>query len=333
MRTRRRLLARLAGSVALGFPAAGSIAQTAQGAFPARPVRVLTSGVVGGLTDSTARIAAERLASSTESRGQPFVIDNRPGAGGVISMLGLLKSVADGYTVKFADAGATSIAPALHSKPPYQTLRDFTPLCLVGTTPLFFAVSSSLNVSTFEDFVSLLRSRPGSVSYGSSGVGSIHHLATETIAQQLGLSMVHVAYKGSSQSTPALVAGEIQALFGTIAQLAPHARTGRVRLLAVASPERTPQARDVPSFVELGWKGFVFVPTVGVLAPAGLPRPLVDWWGAALQKALRHPESIARYERIGIDVVASSPAQYRQWLEADLATYAKAVRLSGAKVD
>ena len=176
MRTRRRLLARLAGSVALGFPAAGSIAQTAQGTFPARPVRVLTSGVVGGLTDSTARIAAERLASSTESRGQPFVIDNRPGAGGVISMLGLLKSVADGYTVKFADAGATSIAPALHSKPPYQTLRDFTPLCLVGTTPLFFAVSSSLNVSTFEDFVTLLRSRPGSVSYGSSGVGSIHHL-------------------------------------------------------------------------------------------------------------------------------------------------------------
>ena len=123
MISRRTLLARLAGSVALGIPAAGSFAQPAQGVFPARPVRVLTSGVVGGLTDSTARIAAERLAASTEGRGQPFVIDNRPGAGGVISMLGLLKSLPDGYTVKFADAGATSIAPALHSKPPYLTRR------------------------------------------------------------------------------------------------------------------------------------------------------------------------------------------------------------------
>lgn len=332
MNLRRMLLARLASTATLGLPATAALAQPVAG-FPARPVRVLTSGVVGGLTDSTARIAAERLAATPEGRGQPFVIDNRPGAGGMISMQALAKSVADGYTIKFADAGSTSIAPALHSKPPYQTLRDFTPLTLVGTTPLFFAVNSSLGATTFEEFAALLRSRPGSVSYGSSGVGSIHHLATETLAQQLGLSMVHVAYKGSSQSTPALVSGEIQALFGTVAQLAPHVRTGRVRMLAVASPERTPQARDVPTFVELGWKTLVFVPTVGVLAPAGLPRPLVDWWGDALRQALRHPDALARYERIGIDVVASTPAQYRQWLETDLTTYAKAVRISGAKVD
>ena len=181
--------------------------------------------------------------------------------------------------------------------------------------------------------MALAKSKPGGLFYGSSGVGSIHHLVTETLKHRLGIDVVHIAYKGSSQSTPALIAGEIQVLFTTIAQVAGHISAGRVRLLAVASPDRSNQARAVPTLAELGHKELTFVPSVGALAPAGTPAPIVRLLADELRKALMHPDSIQRYERIGIDVVASSPEAYAEILKVDVETYGRAVKLSGATVD
>lgn len=324
-------LALAAGSLA-GLPVLAH-AQAPGAAFPSRPIRLVSSGVAGGLTDSVARIAAERMTTSPGMRGQPVIVDNRPGAGGIISMMVVAKSTPDGYSIKIADIGSTSIIPALHRKPPYITLRDFEPVTLIGTTPLFLAVSASLGVSTFPELVALAKAKPGALSYGSSGVGSIHHLVTETMKQQLGFDLVHVAYKGSSQSTPALLNGEIQVLFSTIAQVAGHVAAGKVRLVAVASPERSHQARSVPTLAELGYKELTFVPSVGALAPAGTPAPIVRALADEMRKALTHPDSLQRYERIGIDVVASTPEAYAATLKSDVVSYSRTVKASGASVD
>jgi tripartite-type tricarboxylate transporter receptor subunit TctC len=331
---RRTVITRLAlgAGAFLGAPLSTQ-AQSSAGTFPSRPIRLVSSGVVGGLTDSVARIAAERMAISPGMRGQPVIVDNRPGAGGIISMMAVAKGTPDGYSIKIADIGSTSIIPALHRKPPYITLRDFEPVTLIGTTPLFLSVSASLGVSTFAELVALAKAKPGALSYGSSGVGSIHHLVTETMKQQLGINLVHIAYKGSSQSTPALIAGEIQVLFTTIAQVAGHITAGRVRLVAVASPERSHQARNVPTLTELGFKELTFVPSVGALAPAGTPSTIVQNVSEEMRKALTHPDSLQRYARIGIDVVASTPEAYAAILKSDVTTYARAVKLSGASVD
>lgn len=307
-------------------------AQESPAAFPSRTMRLVSSGVVGGLTDNVARIVAERMAASPEMRGQAVIVENKPGAGGIISMTFVAKSAPDGYTVKFADIGQTSIIPSLHQKPAY-TMRDFVPVSLIGTTPLFLSVNASLGVSSFAEFVALAKAKPGALSYGSSGVGSIHHLATEMLKRRLGLDIVHVAYKGSGQSTPALLAGEVQVLFTAIGPMAGHVKSGKVRLLAVASPERSSQAPDVPAFGELGLKELTFVPSVGAVAPAGTPRPIVARLAEEFRRALKHPDTVQRFERIGIDIVGSTPEEYASLLQADIAMYAQAVKVSGAKAD
>ena len=317
----------------MAFQMQSAMAQEPASSYPSKPIRFISSGVAGGLTDVVSRVVADRMNSSGDLRGQQVLVENKPGAAGIIASVFVAKSPADGYTVAIADLTQTAIVPALYANPQYQTQRDFVPVSLLGTTPFFLGVSASLGVKSLAEFNTLVRAQPGKYSYGSSGTGSVHHLATETLKTRLGLNLVHVPYKSSGQSTPALIAGDIQVLFTAISPVLPHIKAGKVQLLGVASAVRTPQAPEVPTFAELGVKDMQLVPSVAALMPAGTPPAIVARLAAELRKAVLHPEAVKRFEGLGIDPVGSTPEQYAVQLAADIATFSQAVKLSGAKVE
>ncbi len=331
-----RNAAKLAGAltalVLASMPIIG-VAQESADTYPSRTIRLVSSGVPGGLTDVVARVMAERLSASSAMRGQQVIVENKPGASGIIASTFVAKAPADGYTIAIADLTQTAIVPALYTKPPYQTQRDFAPVSLLGTTPFFLSVQASLGTPTLREFIAFAKAHPGKRAYGSSGSGSVHHLATETFRTRTGLEMTHVPYKSSGLSTPALIAGDIQVLFTALGAMAPHLKAGKVHLLAVASPQRTRQAPDVPTFEELGVKDVLLVPSVAALAPAGTPAPIVAKLAAEMRNAVQHPEAVKRFEGLGIDPIGSSPEAYVQQLAADIASFAQAVKISGAKAD
>ena len=318
-----KLLAAAAALLASGLP-------QAQTDFPVKPVRFIVPYVPGGLPDTMARLVGQRL---SETMGQQVIVENRPSAGGIQAAEHVARSAADGYTLLVADLGQTAINPALYPKPPYDTLRDFAPVSMLGTSPFFLAVHQSSGVASLREFVALAKSRPGQLSYGSSGVGSPHHLAMETLKARLGLDIVHVPYKGSGQSTPALLGGQVPALFTVLPTVAAHVKSGVVRLLAVASPTRSNQASDVPTFDEMGVPDMVFLPSVSVLAPARTPASIVERLSKEISHAVRHPDVVKRLEALGIDPVGNTPGAYAEQLRKDIAFYAQAVKNSGAKLD
>lgn len=305
-------------------------AQRAAESFPAKPVRFLVGYPPGGLPDTTARIIAQRL---SEAMGQQFIIENRPGAGGSLACELVAKSAPDGYTLLIADLGQAAINMALYPKLPYDTLRDFAPISLLGTSSFFLAVHASAGISTFQDLVSLARAKPGQITYGSSGNGSPPHLAMEILKSITGLDLMHVPFKGSGQSLPALIGGQVQLLFTVLPTVAAAVKAGSVKLLGLASETRTPQAADVPTFAELGVKGMLILPSVGILAPVLTPKPIIAMLAGEIAKAVHHPETLKRFGSMGIEPVGNSPESYAASLKADIAYYARAVRLSGAKID
>jgi tripartite-type tricarboxylate transporter receptor subunit TctC len=270
--------------------------------WPERPVRLLVPYVPGGLPDTLARVVGQRL---TETFGRPFLVDNRPGAGGVIGTELVARALPDGHTHLVADLGA----------------------------PFFLAVHASTGAQTLPELVAWAKSRGGGATYGSSGVGSPHHLAMEILRRRVGMDLVHVPYKGSGQSTPALVAGEVPMLFTVLPSVASHVKAGTVRLIAVASAQRTPQAPDVPTFLELGVKGFVLLPSVAMLAPAGTPRAIIERLAAEIGRAVRHPDAQQRLAALGIEPVGSTPQAYAAQLRADIALFRQAVQAAGVRAD
>jgi tripartite-type tricarboxylate transporter receptor subunit TctC len=326
--------ARLGGALGLMLAlVSGPVAAQGTDTFPNKPIHFVSSSVAGGLTDVVSRVLGDRLAASPDMRGQSVVVDNRPGAGGVIAAMAVVNAAPDGYTLLIADLSNAAIAPLLMEKPPYDPLRDFAAVSLIGTTPFYLAINSSLAVNNWKEFVTLVKASPDKFSYGSSGSGSIHHLATEMLKTRAGLRLVHVPYKSSGQSTPALVAGDIQVLFSTYQAVVPHIKSGKLRLLAVASAERSAQAPDVPTFAELGVKDMMFVPSVHALAPAATPKAIINKLSGEIKKALQTPETVKRFEGLGIDPLGTTPEQHLVQLTSDQAVYRAAVKLSGAKLE
>jgi tripartite-type tricarboxylate transporter receptor subunit TctC len=298
--------------------------------FPSRPIRMVVPYVPGGLPDTLGRIVAQRLGEAFRS---PVLVDNRPGAGGIIGTELVARALPDGYTLLVADLGQTAITPAMTPKLPYDIRRDFAPVSLLGTAPFFLAVNAGTGVSTLKEFVAFARARKGSASYGSSGVGSPHHLAMEMLRARLGIDLVHVPYKGSGQSTPALVSGEVPVLFTVLPTVSAHVKAGTLRLLGVASATRSGQAPDVPTFAELGVKDFVLLPSVSVLAPAGTPSAVIERLAVEIARAVKHPDSVQKLSAMGIDPVGSTPAEYAKQLLADIELFQQAVRASGVKAE
>jgi tripartite-type tricarboxylate transporter receptor subunit TctC len=299
--------------------------------FPTKPVRVVVPYAAGGLPDTMTRLAAVRM---TEIFGQQVVVDNRPGAGGIGACELVAHANPDGYTLLIVDVAQTAINPALYAKLPYDSLRDFAAVSLMGTSAQFLAANASVPASTLPELIKLLKSKPGQMRYGSGGIGSVHHLSMEALKTPLGLDIIHVPYKGNGQAIPAMLGGEVSLVFSALPAIEGHLKTGRVKLLAVNTLKRSPQAPNVPTVSEVtGIKDYDYPPAIGVLAPAKTPKAVVNRISAAVAKAVNHPDTVSRYTALGIDPVGNTPEQYAVQIRIDIVKYAKAVKASGVKVD
>lgn len=318
----------------LGFlfilAAAWTVGSAAQD-FPTRPIRVVVPYAAGGLPDTMTRLASTRM---IEILGQQVVVDNRPGAGGIGACELVAHANPDGYTLLIVDVAQTAINPALYAKLPYDTLRDFTPVSLMGTSAQFLTANASVPANTLAELIKLVKGKPGQMRYGSGGIGSVHHLSMEALKTPLGLDIVHVPYKGNGQAIPAMIGGEVALVFSALPAIEGHLKTGRVKLLAVNTIKRSPQAPNVPTVSEVtGIKDYDYPPAIGVLAPAKTPKAVVNRIAAAVAKAVNHPDTANRYTALGIDSVGNTPEQYAAQIRIDIQKYAKAVKTSGVKVD
>ncbi len=315
------------------FAALAALASSTQvGAqdFPNKPIKMIVPYAAGGLPDTMTRIVGIRAA---ETLGQQIIVENRGGAGGITGSEAVAKSPPDGYTLLIADVGQVAINPHIFSRLPYDPQKDFVPVTLIGTSALFLALHPSVPANNFRELISYIKANPGKVNYGSSGAGSIHHLATEALKAALGLDIVHVPYKGTGQAVPALLGGQVAMLYSSLPSLEAQIKAGRVKMVAVSTLKRSSEAPDVPTVAEMGVPGYDFAPQIGVLAPAGTPAPIVQKLATEIGRASRHPDTVKRFTQLGIDAVGSTPQEYAAMIRSADQRYAEVVRVSGAKVE
>ena len=298
--------------------------------YPNRPIKVVVPYAAGGLPDTIARLVGAKLG---ESLGQQLVVENRGGAGGIVGSVEVAKSPPDGYALLVADVGQIAINPHLFSKLPYEPLKDLAPVSLVGTSALYLVAHASVRANNFRELVALARAEPGRLNYGSSGTGSIHHLATEALKAALGLDMVHVPYKGTGQSVPALLGGQVALLYAALPSIESHVKAGKVKILAVSTSQRSPQTPDVPTVAEMGVPGYEFVAEIGVLAPAGTSAEIIGLLSREISKAVKQADLVQRFAQLGIDPVGSTPEEYAAINRADYEKFARVVKISGVKID
>lgn len=317
-----KLVAVAISTVAL---AGGAAAQD----YPNKPVKLVVGYAPGGTPDVMARVLGERL---SKSMGQAFVVENKPGAGAIPATEFVARAPADGYTLLVADIGQLAITPFLFKKVPFDPINDFAPISMVASTPLFIAANPSLNINSLQELVARAKKEPGKLSYGSAGIGSIHHISMESLKHELGVDLVHIPYKGSGQSVPAFMAGDVSLLAGALPALLPAIQGNKARLLAVSSAKRFSTRQDVPAVAET-IKGYDYPSEVGFLAPAGTPPAIINRLASEIQKHLKDPEVIKRLEGLGSDAVGTTPAEYAENLRRNMQKYEKAVKISGAKVE
>lgn len=306
---------------------------TAFAAFPDKPIRVVIGFPAGGPLDQHARLLTEKLQAVL---GQPIIIDYKSGAGGTVGAQDVMKAAPDGYTLMLANTGVMVINPALYSKLPYATLKDFTPIARTAMQPLALLVNPKLPVTTLKEFMDYTRARPGQVNYGSAGNGGISHLVPEMFKNATGLFMVHIPYRGSAPAFTDLMGGQVQFMGESIPQAANYHKQGKVRALAVTSKERNPALPDVPTVGEsgvAGLKGFEVVGFYGFLAPAGLPKDVTAKLSDAFRQVMNNPEVKTRMVTQGADPAFLGSDEFAQFLSLEMPRWADAVKKSGAKLD
>jgi tripartite-type tricarboxylate transporter receptor subunit TctC len=317
----------LAAMAATALAVASAVGQP----YPTKPVRIVVPYAAGGLPDTMTRLVATRL---TETLKQQFIVDNRPGAGGIGACELVARANADGYTLLVADVGQTAINPALYAKLPYDPVKDFAPVSIMGTSAQFIAAHASVPANTLNELIALAKAKPGTLHYGSGGIGSLHHLSMEALNGPLKLGLVHVPYKGTAQSVPALISGEVSLAMSALPSLAPHRAGGRIKLLAVNTLKRSSQAPDVPTVAEVtGLKDFDYPPVIGIVAPIATSRAIVSLLSNAIAQAVHHRDVSQRYATLGIDPVGSSPEEYAAQNRVDLEKYARVVKIAGVKAE
>ncbi len=322
---RRRLL--LAGAA---LPIAGpALAQQAAPAWPTRPLRMIIGFAPGGPTDIVARVVAQRL---SEQIGQPVVVDNKPGAGGNLAADLAAKAAPDGHTL-FYNTSAITIAPSLYGKVPYDTLKDFLPVSTTATNAMIVMVHPSVPAKTIQEFVAYAKANPGKLNYGSSGTGTITHLASAALGSALGLQMTHVPYKGSAPSLIDTAAGVVQLMTDTVNSALPYVKDGRLRALAVTMPKRLAVLPDVPTLAETVLPGMEMSAWQGVVLPAGTPQPIVQRLNAELRRVLAHEETRQKLIAQGTEILGSTPEEYAAYLKSELARWSKVVAETGAKAE
>jgi tripartite-type tricarboxylate transporter receptor subunit TctC len=320
---RRSLLATAVIGATLALP----LVAQAQAGYPNRSIKFVVPYSAGGLPDTVARIFAQRL---QDRLGQSVVIDNKPGANGVVAASALAASPADGYTFLVTDGSMFSINPAIYKNLSYDYQRDFLPVSLAARAPLYLAVHPNTGVNTLQEFVALAKARPGTLNYGSSGIGSSHHLTMEAMKASLGLQITHVPFKGSSQSVPALIGGQVDVAFSALPSLSGFVKGGKVKLLATNGAKRSVHEPDVPAIAELV-PGFDFAVIVGVLAPTGTPQAAIDRIAAEMEAVAKMPDTVQVLANAGVEAVGARPDVYGKAIADENDRLAKAIKAAGIK--
>ena len=312
--------------LAIALCAMGAWAQ----AFPVKPVRIVIGFPAGGPLDQHARLLSDRLQAQL---GQSVIIDYKAGAGGTVGAQEVMKAPADGHTLMLANTGVMVINPALYSKLPYQTLRDFVPVARTAMQPLAFLVNPKVPVNTLPEFIEYVRARPGQVNYGSAGNGGSSHLVPEMLKSATGTFMVHIPYRGSAPAFTDLMAGQVQFMAESIPQAAQYHKQGKVRALAVTSRERNPALPDVPTAIESGVNNFEVVGFYGFLAPAGTPKEAIGKLSEAFKAVLNQSDIRSRMVAQGADPAFLGAEDFARYLQTEMPRWAEVVKKSGARLD
>jgi len=296
--------------------------------YPSKPVRFVVPYAAGGATDLIARVIGERLSAHL---GQPFVIDNRPGAATLLGAQLVAKAEPDGYTLLMATSTTLAINASLYKNLPYDPVKDFAPISLAIQHPFVLLVDPKLPVHNVKELVALAKSKPGQLAYASGGSGSFPHLAMALFQAMTGIDVIHVPYKGSAPALTDLMGGQVAMIFDNTALT--YVKSGKIRALAVTTKDRLSVMPDVPTLQEAGVPGYELAAWQGVIAPAGTPRPVVDKLNANIVQLLREPETIARLTGDGGQIITSTPDQFASYIKSEIGRFAKIVKDSGAKVE
>jgi tripartite-type tricarboxylate transporter receptor subunit TctC len=300
-------------------------ASAADLAYPTRPIRIIVPYPPGGSTDPTARVFGAWM---SERFGVPVVIDNRPGAGATIGHAMGAKATPDGYTLLLGTSGGLVVSPAFGTKLPYDSMKDFAPIGLGVYAPFLLVVHSAVPAKSVKELVDLAKAQPGKVNFGSPGVGTPNHLGMELLRAMTGAEFLHVPYKGGGPATVDLVAGRIQALFGSPPQCLPHVAAGRIRALGVGHPKRIRSLPDVPAITEI-LPGFNNTTWYGLFAPAGTPLAIVNKLNAEMKAAVANAEFVKQVETIGLEPASSTPKELHDMVRDELARWTKIIRDNG----
>ena len=292
-------------------------------AYPAKPVRIVVGFTPGGGNDVISRLVATKL---TAAFGRQFVVENRPGAGGMIGAELVAKAPPDGYTLFLAGVATHGINPNLQKNVPYDPVRDFDPVCLMASAPALLAVHPSLPARTVKQFIALAKARPGEINYASSGHGSSSQLAAELFNSMTGTKLQHVPYKGIGAASTDLLSGQVQVMFNAAASLLVHTRTGRMRALGVGSLQRIPAIPDIPTLSEAGVPGYQAGSWYGFVAPAGTPRAIVDRLSRETAAAVKSPDISSKLTAEANLVIGSSPEEFSAHIKGELARIGKVIR-------
>ena len=324
MQTRRLLIAAAAVSVACG-----AMAQPSQEWAPTKPIRIIVP-IVGSTNDALARLVAPKL---QELLGQPVVVENKPGAGGNIGAEYVARATADGHTLLIGYNGPLAINPSLFDKPPIDPQKDLAPITLAVKSPQYLVAGPSADFSTVKEFVARAKASPGKYSYASVAMGSASHLTMEMLKRSAGFHATHIPYRGATPAVTDLLAGNVHAAFMVPGNVLQFARQGRLKLLASSGEKRHPGTLDVPTLIELGYRDMEATGWVGLLAPGGTPRPIIDRYHREMMKELQMPDVRARLHDMEFDVIASTPEQFAAWIRSESGKWGAVVKATGAKAE
>ena len=298
--------------------------------YPTKPIRLMVPFPPGGSTDIVARIVAQKLG---ERLLQSVVIENRGGAGGTIGAALAAKASPDGYALVMGSTSTHAVAPAVYPKLDYDPVKDFAPVAMVAVTPYLLVVNPAVKANDVKAFVALAKSQPGKMNYASAGTGSTTHLAMEMLKSQAGIFMVHIPYNGNGPAGTAVIAGDVEAIFGSLPALLPYAKAGKVRALAVGSSKRSPSLPDVPTVSEAAYPGFEASLWLAIFAPTGTPAPIIERLAKELNAIVAAPDAVGALAKAGAEPFASTPQELAAAVREGVTKYAKIVKTAGVKAE
>ncbi len=298
--------------------------------YPAKPIRLIVPQPPGGGNDTIARMIGQKLAVALK---QQVAVDNRAGAGGLIGAELAAKAPPDGYTLLLGNVAVLAIIPNVQKKTPYDPLRDFAPISLIASAPLLVVVHPSLPVSSIKQLVALAKAKPGQLNYASNGIGSSTHLATEMFKLMAKVDLLHVPYKGLGPATTDLLSGQVQLIFSSAVAMMPHVKAGRLRAIAMTGAKRSPVIANIPTVAEAGLPDYESGSWYGILAPAGMPRAIIDLLSHEIATATRSPDIADRLAAEAVLPIGSSPSEFAAHMQKEFTRIGEVIRSSGARFD